>query len=152
MPGMRHLNATGGLLGGGGPAYDLVRVGLAFYGVLPPELDVPPGLAAHAASLRPAISLRARAAAIAAVPAGAAVGYGGTWTAARPSVVATVALGYADGWARAYAAGSWGVARGRRVTGHRPGEQRRDRPRRDRRARGSDRTTRSSCSVTSRRR
>jgi len=114
-PGMRHLNATGGLLGGGGPAYDLVRVGLAFYGVLPPELDVPPGLAAHATSLRPALALRARAATIATVPAGAAVGYGGAWTAARTSVVATVALGYADGWARAYATGSWGVARGRRA-------------------------------------
>lgn len=114
-PGLRHLNATGGLLGGVGPAYDLVRVGLAFYGVLPPELDVAPGVAAHATSLRPALSLRARAATVAAVPAGAAVGYGGAWTATRPSVVATVALGYADGWARAYAAGSWGVARGRRA-------------------------------------
>jgi alanine racemase len=114
-PGMRHLDATGGLLGGSGPAYDLVRVGLAFYGVLPPELVIGTGLEALAGSLRPALSLRARAATIATVPAGTAVGYGGTWTASRRSVIATVPLGYADGWARAYAANSWGVVRGQRV-------------------------------------
>jgi alanine racemase len=114
-PGMRHLNATGGLLAGAGPAYDLVRVGLAFYGVLPPEVAVAPAHAGREALLRPAIALRARAATISAVPAGSSVGYGGTWTAARPSVVATLPVGYADGWARAYAGGSWGIARGLRV-------------------------------------
>jgi alanine racemase len=114
-PGTRHLDATGGLLAGTGPAYDLVRVGLAFYGVVPPEVRVDPGHGPGTEGLRPAITLRARAATIAAVPAGASVGYGGTWTAVRPSVIATLPVGYADGWARAYAAGSWGIARGRRV-------------------------------------
>jgi alanine racemase len=42
------------------------------------------------------------------------VGYGGTWTAPRDSVIATLPIGYADGWARAYAAG-WGIVRGARV-------------------------------------
>ena len=49
------------------------------------------------------------------LPAGGSVGYGGTWTADRPSVIATMPLGYADGWARAYARDSWGVVRDRRV-------------------------------------
>jgi alanine racemase len=114
-PGERHLDATGGLLGGTGPAYDLARVGLAFYGLLPPEVAVPSGPRAVAGHLRPALSLRARAATVVHVPAGTAVGYGGAWVAARPSVVATVALGYADGWTRAYAGGSWAIVRGVRV-------------------------------------
>lgn len=115
-PGLRHLDATGGLVGSSRPPYDLVRVGLAFYGVLPPELPAAPGPgAAIAQAVRPALRLRARAATLTPVEAGASVGYGGTWTAARPSKVATVAVGYADGWVRAYAAGAWAIVRGVRV-------------------------------------
>ncbi len=114
-PGIRHLDATVGLLGGAGPTYDMVRVGLACYGVQPPEIAVPPAVAAIAASLRPVVGLSTRAATVASLPAGASVGYGGTWTADRPAVIATMPLGYADGWARAYARDSWGVVRGRRV-------------------------------------
>jgi len=114
-PGLRHLDATGGLLGGDAPAFDLVRVGLAFYGVLPPELSVPAAIAAGLGDLRPAISLHARATTLAEIDTGARVGYAGTWTATRPSRIATIAVGYADGWVRAYAAGSWAIACGRRV-------------------------------------
>ncbi len=114
-PGLRHLDATGGLIGGDAPAFDLVRVGLAFYGVLPPELSVPATIAAGLHDLRPAISLHARATTLTGIAIGARVGYAGTWTAPRPSRIATIAVGYADGWVRAYAAGSWAVARGRRV-------------------------------------
>ena len=113
--GTRHLDATVGLLGGTGPVYDMVRVGLAAYGVHPPELVLPPREAAIAAGLRQVVGLRARAATVATVPAGASIGYGGTWTATRPSLVATLPIGYADGWARAYAGRSWGVVRGVRA-------------------------------------
>jgi alanine racemase len=114
-PGSRHLDATGGVLAGVAPAYDLVRIGLAFYGVLPPEVALPREIEATARDLRPALTLHARATLLTPIAAGARVGYGGTWTATRPSIVATLALGYADGWVRAYAPGSWGIARGRRV-------------------------------------
>lgn len=114
-PGIRHLDATGGLLTGTGPAYDLVRVGLAAYGVHPPELSLDGAAARAAARLRPAVALRARAATVSHLAAGASVGYGGTWTATRASRIATLPIGYADGWARAYAGGSWGVVRGVRV-------------------------------------
>lgn len=114
-PGLRHLDATGGLLAGMAPTYDLVRVGLAFYGVVPSDDPVAPGMAEVAGSIRPALSLRARATTVTTIETGAAVGYAGTWTATRPSVIATLPLGYADGWARAYATGGWGVARGQRV-------------------------------------
>jgi alanine racemase len=114
-PGLRHLNATGGVVTGTSPAYDLVRVGLAFYGVLPPEVEVADALAAHAAALRPALALHARTTLLSTIEAGDRVGYAGTWTAPRRSAIATIALGYADGWVRAYAPGSWAVVRGRRV-------------------------------------
>lgn len=114
-PGLRHLNATGGAVGGLAPAFDLVRVGLAFYGVLPPELEVPDTVASALGGLRAALSLRARATLLTTIEAGARVGYAGTWAAPRRSTIATVAIGYADGWVRAYAPGSWGLIRGRKV-------------------------------------
>ena len=113
--GLRHLNATGGIAGGIAPAFDMVRAGLAFYGVLPPELGVLEASSARLRELRPALSLRARATLLATVEAGARVGYAGTWTAARRSTIATIAVGYADGWVRAYAPGSWGMVRGERA-------------------------------------
>lgn len=114
-PGLRHLDATGGLLGGLAPTYDLVRLGLAWYGIVPPELALPRAAAVAAGVLRPALSLHARATTITPIPPGRSVGYGGTWTAARPSLVATIPVGYADGWARAYATDSWGIVRGHRT-------------------------------------
>jgi alanine racemase len=109
-----HLAASGGLFGGA-PTYDLVRVGLAFYGLLPPELGVAPGARDVAAALRPALSLRARAVGLAEVTPGTAVGYGGTWRAERPSTIATLPVGYADGFARLSSPGGAVLVGGRRA-------------------------------------
>ena len=49
------------------------------------------------------------------LPAGATVGYGGEWTADRPSLIATLPLGYADGWSRSDWPGTSALLRGRRV-------------------------------------
>jgi alanine racemase len=49
------------------------------------------------------------------MPAGASVGYGREWIAERPSRIATLPIGYADGWARAYWPGASALVRGRRV-------------------------------------
>ncbi len=70
---------------------DLVRCGIAVYGVAPS-----PTLAA-AARLRPALSLRARVSFVKEVDAGEAVSYGLRRPLERRSVVATVPIGYADG-------------------------------------------------------
>ena len=51
--------------------------------------------------MRPAVRLMGRVLAVRDIPAGATVGYNATWTAARPSRIATVGVGYADGWHRA---------------------------------------------------
>lgn len=111
----RHLVATEGLFAQTAPAYEMVRIGLAFYGELGVDVHPSPAQAVHAAALRPAMTVKARAVRLEPVAAGATVGYGGEWRAERPSRIATLPIGYADGWPRA----SWPVAsalvRGRRV-------------------------------------
>ncbi|MCU0309185.1 MAG: alanine racemase, partial [Thermoleophilia bacterium] len=92
---LRHMAASEGLFRGTCPVYDLVRVGDAFYGG--DDTTRPgggPPLAPIAARLRPALALKARAVRLAEVPTGTPVGYGGTWRAGRPSLIATLAIGY----------------------------------------------------------
>ncbi|GAC1339351.1 MAG: alanine racemase [Candidatus Dormibacteria bacterium] len=70
--------------------HDLVRPGIALYGYPPPPAE-------GVLSLRPAMTVRARVTQVRTVPPGESVGYGRTWTAVRPTRVAVVAAGYADG-------------------------------------------------------
>src|SRR6478736_3691787 len=73
--------------------FDVVRPGAALYGVNPtPEADNP---------MQPVVDLKARIAQIRNIDRGETVGYGGTWTARRPTRLAIVAAGYADGYFRA---------------------------------------------------
>ncbi|HKF07176.1 MAG TPA: alanine racemase [Xanthobacteraceae bacterium] len=88
-------NSSGIFLGGG--AYcDLVRPGVALYGVNPT-----PG---KANPMRPVVELKGRVIQVRAVNKGESVGYGAAFTATRPSRVAIVALGYADGYLRSASA------------------------------------------------
>jgi alanine racemase len=76
--------------------FDLVRPGAALYGVNPtPESDNP---------MQPVLELKARIVQIRNIERGETVGYGGTWTARRPTRVAVVSAGYADGYFRAASA------------------------------------------------
>src|SRR5262245_62742240 len=70
--------------------YDLVRPGLLLYGVVPPPL-------AATLPLRPALSLRSRLVAVKHIRAGEVVSYGARFTAGRPTRIAVVPAGYADG-------------------------------------------------------
>jgi len=72
--------------------YDGVRIGLALHGVLPANTAGP--------DVRPILSLKARLARVAEVPAGDGVSYGLSWRAKRDSRVGLVPVGYADGWRR----------------------------------------------------
>jgi alanine racemase len=111
----RHLLATEGLFAGTAPAYGMVRIGLGFYGELGLGFEPAPEQAALAAELRPAMTVRARPVRLEVIPAGASVGYGGEWTAERRSTIATLPIGYADGWTRSYWPGASALVRGRRV-------------------------------------
>ncbi len=91
--------------------HDLVRVGLAVYGLSPvPQLGPP-----AAFGLRPALRYAARLAAVKAVPAGQGVSYGLTWHAPAPTTLGLVPAGYADGIPRALSnRGTVGIAGTRR--------------------------------------
>ncbi len=73
------------------PSAMLVRVGIAMYGIDPDRAM------AGAADLRPALRLESAVSFVKSVDVGESVGYGHRWTADRPSRIATVPIGYADG-------------------------------------------------------
>ncbi|RKY16470.1 MAG: alanine racemase [Planctomycetota bacterium] len=111
----RHIAASGGIFTHDEPSLDLVRPGIAVYGVLDSDLPIAPDAVEAASRLRPAMSLKARAVAFSDVPAGGTVGYGGTWRADRPSRIAVLPVGYGDGYLRGSQPGAVALARGRRV-------------------------------------
>jgi alanine racemase len=77
-----------------GPAahHDLVRPGVALYGANP--------LPGRPNPMRPVVSLHGRIIQTRDIPAGVTVGYSATWTAPRPTRLAVVSVGYADGFLR----------------------------------------------------
>lgn len=96
------LSASSGIFLGSQFAFDLVRPGAALYGINPtPEADNP---------MQPVVDLKARIVQVRSVERGDTVGYGATWSARRPSKIAVVSAGYADGYFRA--AGSSDGTRG----------------------------------------
>ncbi len=90
------LANSSGIYLGSSFVFDLVRPGAALYGVNPtPEADNP---------MLPVVDLKARIIQTRSIERGETVGYGGTWTARRPTKLAIVATGYADGYFRAASA------------------------------------------------
>ncbi|WP_409559906.1 alanine racemase [Hyphomicrobium sp. MC8b] len=90
FPGVaRSLAASDGLMLGPSYHFDLVRPGYALYGGQASQIAPAP---VHAA-----VTVAARILAVADVAPGETVGYSATWRAKRPSRIATIAAGYADG-------------------------------------------------------
>jgi alanine racemase len=114
MP-LRHVAATEGIFVATAPTYDMVRVGLGYYGEIGLGVRPAAGREALAAELRPAMSVKARPVRLETIAAGGSVGYGGEWTAKRRSLVATLPIGYADGWSRSTWPGAEALVGGRRV-------------------------------------
>jgi alanine racemase len=92
---IRHLANSAATLTRPDLHFDLVRPGIAVYG-----LD-PLGRPAPESPLRPAMTFRARVALAKRVPAGEGVSYGHAWTTPRETTIALVPVGYADGVPRA---------------------------------------------------
>ena len=75
-------------------ALDMVRCGIALYGLRPSD-EVEPTI-----PLRPALTLKSRVARVRTLPAGASISYGRTYITDRPTRVALVPVGYGDGYHR----------------------------------------------------
>jgi alanine racemase len=108
-PGLVHLAATGGILAGAGSSAEAVRPGIGLYGM------VPSWAAGRDVGLRPALSLRALPLRIFDLPAGGGLSYGLRFRADRATRIATLGIGYGDGWPRAHTNNGSVLVRGRRA-------------------------------------
>lgn len=87
-----HVLLSAGILAFAKHRFDLVRAGLMLYGAAP--------FPHEQKFLQPVMTLKSRVALLRELPAGRSVSYGRTFTTARPTRVATISAGYADGYPR----------------------------------------------------
>ena len=92
-----------------GESLNLVRPGLALYGISPAPWLVPPP------PLEAVLSWKTAVVHLKTVSPGTAVSYGGTWTAQRPTRIATLPVGYADGYPRRLSNRGQVLVRGQRA-------------------------------------
>ena len=91
---IRHLDNSAGVMNFG-CEYEMVRSGIVTYGMYPSD-EVDPALL----DLRPALRWESRVTHLKTLEPGREIGYGGTYTTTRPTRVATIPVGYADGYRR----------------------------------------------------
>ena len=91
---IRHLNNSAGLMNFKTP-YEMARSGIITYGMYPSD-EVDQSLL----SLRPALQWLSRVSHVKTLPAGREISYGGTYVTGADTVVATIPVGYADGYRR----------------------------------------------------
>ena len=106
---IRHLDNSAGLMNFCSP-YEMVRSGIVTYGMYPSE-EVEPSLL----TLTPALSWVSRITHIKLLPPGRQISYGGTCTTTAPTMVATIPVGYADGYRRSLSGKFYVLIRGRRA-------------------------------------
>ena len=109
-PGLRHAANSAAIVAYPEHHYDMVRPGISLYGYYPSPLiaDLEPGL-------RQVMRFDAPVTFVKRVGAGTSVSYGGLWHAPRDTVVATVRVGYADGYRRSLTGKGWVGHEGRRL-------------------------------------
>lgn len=91
---LRHLDNSAGIMNFT-QQYEMVRSGIVTYGMYPSTEVSPADL-----QLKPALQWVSRITHVKCLPAGREIGYGGTYVTDRPTTVATVPVGYADGYRR----------------------------------------------------
>lgn len=107
MP-LRHLANSGGVLHFPETHLDMVRPGIALFGVLPDPASRP------TVALKPALSLLSQVVYFKVVRAGHTVSYGATWSSAHDTRVVTIPIGYGDGYPRALSSCGEVLIRGQR--------------------------------------
>lgn len=93
---IRHISNSAGIMEMPNDMYDMVRSGISTYGLYPSE-----EMDKEACVLYPAMSLKSRVVHVKTVKKGETIGYGGTYTLPEDKRIATVGVGYADGYKRA---------------------------------------------------
>ena len=106
---MRHMDNSAGLMNFDNH-YDMVRSGIVTYGMYPSQ-EVDPALLA----LEPALSWHSRVTHVKLLEPGRSVSYGATYVTEKPTVVATVPVGYADGYHRSLSGNFYVLIRGKKA-------------------------------------
>ena len=106
--GLRHVANSVGLIRFPESYWDMVRTGLLLYGASPVRENQP-------FFVEPTLALKSRIRFIKRIEPGRTVSYGGTFRAENPTVVATLPVGYAHGYARALSNKAAVLVRGRRA-------------------------------------
>ena len=106
---IRHMNNSAGLMNFP-HHYDMVRAGIVTYGMYPSS-EVSPDLL----PLRPALQFLSRVTHVKTLPAGREVSYGGTYVTQKDTTIATVPVGYADGYRRSLSGKFYVLIRGKRA-------------------------------------
>ena len=106
---LRHLDNSAGLMNFD-RHYEMVRSGIVTYGMYPSD-EVNPGNL----PLTPALTWHSRVTHVKLLPAGREISYGGTYVTSRPTMVATVPVGYADGYRRSLSGKFYVLIRGKRA-------------------------------------
>lgn len=106
---LRHLDNSAGLMNFG-CEYEMVRSGIVTYGMYPSD-EVDPNLL----DLRPALRWESRITHLKTLEPGREIGYGGTYTTTRPTRVATIPVGYADGYRRTLSGKFYVLIRGKKA-------------------------------------
>ena len=106
---LRHLDNSAGIMHFG-CHYDIVRAGIALYGLYPSE-EVDKKLL----PLKPAMSWHTEVSHVKTLEPGREISYGGTYVTEKPTVVATIPVGYADGYRRSLSNRFYVLIRGKRA-------------------------------------
>lgn len=93
---IRHAANSAAIMEAGDLELDMVRSGISTYGLYPSEEVIK-----DKTDLKPAMALRSKVSYIKTVPAGVGIGYGWSYVTNKETVVATIPVGYADGYKRA---------------------------------------------------
>ena len=107
---VRHISNSAGIMEMQSVNLDMVRDGICLYGLYPSEEVKKDRL-----PLRPAMQWKTWVSYVKKLPAGIEIGYGGTYTTERETIVATVPVGYADGYPRALSNKGHVLIHGQRV-------------------------------------
>lgn len=106
---IRHMAASAGIIDVPEGHFDMVRPGIMLYGYQPSsEMH-------HMPDLKPALTWKARLGRVKWLPAGRLIGYNGTYELKRDTLVATVPVGYADGYNRLLSNSGYVICQGKKL-------------------------------------
>ncbi|MCI8973685.1 MAG: alanine racemase [Lachnospiraceae bacterium] len=108
---MKHCSNSAGIVEMPKAQMSAVRAGIILYGLWPSETVQ----SDEKIQLKPMLSLRSRVVYVKTVPAGQEISYGGTFTTKRPTRVATICIGYGDGYPRSLSNTGYVLVEGQRA-------------------------------------